>query len=347
EDLRKRRQVREVGGLQGSGSQSDFDGTRSVIMSRVGMVELSVVAKEDEKENEALETEWERSRSVLSVTKLAGDDSAMRSGRMRADRAMLGSASKTLSFMGPPPLTHLDDLMPVLECSWTSVRNEGRSTPQNRMGEGRGCRELMEGRKKLEADINNPGVDMDENYPPLNSAFILFDQQIGAHIAAQITVHNEPYRMADKYTKAALADITEGSWNQSVRCAVRRVLSDAATAALIMFWTIPVAFVSIISNVSQFCVKVEWLHWLCGLPSVVIGIISGVLPPVALAILFMLLSIVLRLLAHFEGIPCRTGIELSLMTRLFIFQVVRCPARSAQQPVLPDLCDLAGFKWER
>ncbi|KAG8689707.1 hypothetical protein FRC08_010811 [Ceratobasidium sp. 394] len=53
------------------------------------------------------------------------------------------------------------------------------------------------------------------------------------------------------------------------------------------------------------------------------GIISGVLlPPVALAILMMLLPIVLRLLARFEGIPCRAGIELSLMTRHFIFQVV-------------------------
>ncbi|KAG8811094.1 hypothetical protein FRC19_004102, partial [Serendipita sp. 401] len=49
---------------------------------------------------------------------------------------------------------------------------------------------------------------------------------------------------------------------------------------------------------------------------------SGILPPVALAILMMLLPIVLRLFGHFEGIPRKTGIELSLMTRFFIFQVV-------------------------
>ena len=35
-----------------------------------------------------------------------------------------------------------------------------------------------------------------------------------------------------------------------------------------------------------------------------------------------LLPIVLRLLASFEGIPKRTDIELSLMTRYFIFQVI-------------------------
>lgn len=36
----------------------------------------------------------------------------------------------------------------------------------------------------------------------------------------------------------------------------------------------------------------------------------------------MLLPIVLRLLARFEGIPKRTGLELSLMTRYFLFLVV-------------------------
>lgn len=36
----------------------------------------------------------------------------------------------------------------------------------------------------------------------------------------------------------------------------------------------------------------------------------------------MLLPIVLRLLARFEGIPKYTGLELSLMTRFFLFQVL-------------------------
>ena len=64
------------------------------------------------------------------------------------------------------------------------------------------------------------------------------------------------------------------------------------------------------------------MAWLCKLPAPVVGIIGGILPPVLLAVLMMLLPIVLRLLARFEGIPMRTGLELSLMTRFFIFQVI-------------------------
>jgi len=49
---------------------------------------------------------------------------------------------------------------------------------------------------------------------------------------------------------------------------------------------------------------------------------QGLLPPVLLAVLMMLLPIVLRLFAKFQGIPKKTGLELSLMTRFFIFQVI-------------------------
>ena len=50
--------------------------------------------------------------------------------------------------------------------------------------------------------------------------------------------------------------------------------------------------------------------------------LQGILPPVLLAVLMMLLPIILRLLAKFEGIPKYTGLELSLMTRYFLFLFV-------------------------
>lgn len=47
----------------------------------------------------------------------------------------------------------------------------------------------------------------DSKYPALNSVFVLFNQQIGAHITAQILTHHGPYRMAKKYTEVAPADV--------------------------------------------------------------------------------------------------------------------------------------------
>ena len=54
----------------------------------------------------------------------------------------------------------------------------------------------------------------------------------------------------------------------------------------------------------------------------VVSLIQGFLPTVLLALLFMLVPIVLRILARLEGIPQKTGVELSLMDRFFLFQVI-------------------------
>lgn len=154
---------------------------------------------------------------------------------------------------------------------------------------------LNEGRAKLRADIAKPGIGDDETYPPLNSAFILFNQQISAHLAAQSLTHNEPYRMADKYTEVAPDDVIWGNlglnpYEQRIRTAI----SYGLTAGLIILWAFPVAFVGIVSNVSALCVQYSWLAWLCKIPKPVLGIISGILPPVLLAVLMMLLPIILR-----------------------------------------------------
>ncbi|KIK55038.1 hypothetical protein GYMLUDRAFT_249051 [Collybiopsis luxurians FD-317 M1] len=163
----------------------------------------------------------------------------------------------------------------------------------------------------------------DEPYPAVSSAFITFRKQISAQLAGQALIHHEPYRMAGKYIEVAPSDVIWGNLTLNpYEMKVRLAISWGITAALIIFWAIPVAFVGTISNIQSVCTTQKWLAWLCSLPGVVIGIISGILPPVLLAVLMMLLPIVLRLLAKFEGIPKRTGLELSLMTRFFIFQVV-------------------------
>ncbi|KAF7790505.1 hypothetical protein EIP86_001460 [Pleurotus ostreatoroseus] len=162
-----------------------------------------------------------------------------------------------------------------------------------------------------------------QTYPPLNSAFILFNKQIAAHLATQALAHHAPYRMADRHLAVDPEDVIWGNLNMNpYEARIRVAISWAITAGLIILWAFPVAFVGAISNIHSLCTTYSWLAWICGLPKIIVGIISGILPPVLLAILMMMLPIVLRLLSRFEGTPTRTGLELSLMTRYFLFQVL-------------------------
>jgi len=88
-----------------------------------------------------------------------------------------------------------------------------------------------------------PVVDFSEQtYPPANAAFILFNKQIAAHIAAQTLTDEDPFSMtaSQKYIEVAPEDViwknlTMSSYDRRIRSA----LSWAATIGLIILWTIP------------------------------------------------------------------------------------------------------------
>ncbi|KAH9962925.1 DUF221-domain-containing protein [Russula dissimulans] len=164
----------------------------------------------------------------------------------------------------------------------------------------------------------------DQTYPPANGAFILFNKQIAAHMAAQILTHNEPYRMSAslKYIEVAPEDVI---WENLVmnpyERRVRSALSWAATTAIVLLFAIPVTFIGFLSNIHSVCSTYHWLAWVCKAPVVVVNFVQGFAAVVLLAVLFMLVPIVLRKLARMEGIPTKAGVELSLMNRFFLFQV--------------------------
>ena len=96
---------------------------------------------------------------------------------------------------------------------------------------------------KLPLVKGRPALDFsDQTYPPANGAFILFNKQIAAHMAAQTLTHHEPYRMSGslKYVEVAPEDVI---WDNLVmnpyERRVRSALSWAASIGLVILWAIP------------------------------------------------------------------------------------------------------------
>ncbi|KNF00171.1 hypothetical protein PSTG_06581 [Puccinia striiformis f. sp. tritici PST-78] len=178
--------------------------------------------------------------------------------------------------------------------------------------------EVLESTKELESRRTHM-----EDYRPVNAAFIEFNNLMAAHLFTQSLAHHTPLKMNSKWLDVAVEDVIWKNLSMDpFQQRIRGLISWAITITLIVFWAIPVAFVGLISNVSSLCTKVVWMKWLCALPAPVPGIIQGVLPPVALAVLFMLLPVFLRFLARFQGIPLNSRVELSLMSRYFLFLVI-------------------------
>ncbi|WFD29487.1 hypothetical protein MSPP1_000496 [Malassezia sp. CBS 17886] len=163
-----------------------------------------------------------------------------------------------------------------------------------------------------------------EEYPPQSSAFVLFHTQVAAYMAAGIASCHQPYRMVNRYIETDPDDIVWSNLNMNpYEQKIRSVAFWGVTWATVVFWCIPVAIVGVLSQFDYLQQKVFFLSWIKYIPGVPKGIIKAVLPTAALAVLNMLLPPWLRFLAKQSGIPTKRGIELSLMTRFFLFQIIQ------------------------
>lgn len=174
--------------------------------------------------------------------------------------------------------------------------------PTHRLGKfglyGKKVNTIEWGREQLETLI--PQVDaaqqeyLNGETKKTGGVFIEFFTVAEAQSAYQSTAHHQALHMCPRYIGITPNEVVwpalKISWWQRV---VRRIVVIGFITALIVFWAIPVAVVGAISNVS-YLETVSWLTWLKKIPNVIMGVVTGLLPSVALSILMSLVPIIMR-----------------------------------------------------
>ena len=160
--------------------------------------------------------------------------------------------------------------------------------------------------------------------PFVSSVFVEFYTQAEAQAAFQTVTHHQALHMAPRFIGI---DPDQVIWKNLRIKWWERIIRNAATiafvVALIIFWSIPVGFVGILSNISKLIQIAPFLSFLNKIPAVIFGVVQGLLPSVLLAVLMALLPIILRLMAKLAGLPSLARIELRTQNFYFIFQVVQ------------------------
>ncbi|KAF1969274.1 DUF221-domain-containing protein [Bimuria novae-zelandiae CBS 107.79] len=104
---------------------------------------------------------------------------------------------------------------------------------------------------------------------------------------------------------------------------IRWIAATAFISVGIIFFAIPVAFVGIISNIQYLTKTFTWLQWINDIPSVILGVVTGLLPVILLAVLMALVPIICRLMAKLAGWVTLSQVELQTQSWYFAFQVIQ------------------------
>ena len=175
-------------------------------------------------------------------------------------------------------------------------------------------------RLNLEIELDQNDI---ERFPFMNSAFIQFNHQVAAHMACQSVSHHIPQQMAPRLVEISPDDVI---WdNMSIRWWERYLRTGivlVVCAGLIILYAIPVTFTSLLSKISTL-EEFTAFEWLKQIPTVIINIIQGVLPPVVLSVILTLVPIIFRLLIKQQGVPTGNGQELGVQNWYFWFLFIQ------------------------
>jgi hypothetical protein len=93
-------------------------------------------------------------------------------------------------------------------------------------------------------------------------------------------------------------------------------------AAVMVLYTAPLIAVSAVSNLASLTVYVPFLNDWSNESPITFSAVAGVLPPFLAIVLQLILPIIMRSLARFQGATTRTRLDRAVLARYFFFLVV-------------------------
>lgn len=154
--------------------------------------------------------------------------------------------------------------------------------------------------------------------------FVEFKDQVAAHQAFQQVRHPSPLVFQPKFIGVQPKEVIWQNLNMdpSVRITYSYLAIGVAIATIIL-WSIPVGIIGTISNINYLTDKVHFLRFINKLPDPILGLITGLVPPLLLSTAVSYVPYFFKWLATLSGQPTTKETSKWAQTWNFVFQVVQ------------------------
>ncbi|EXJ78590.1 hypothetical protein A1O1_08991 [Capronia coronata CBS 617.96] len=176
----------------------------------------------------------------------------------------------------------------------------------------------------------NPLIDAEQSKyrsgesTPKNAVFVEFWNQTQAQSAFQMVAHHQPLHMSPRVVGVSPEEVVWSNMGITWRTrTIRNIASLAFVTALIIFWSIPVAVVGSISQISYLTKVAPFLSFINDCPKVILGVITNLLPVVLLSVLVSMVPVIMKFMAKIAGKPTLSLVELRCHESFFWFQIVQ------------------------
>ncbi|KAJ4992689.1 duf221 domain-containing protein [Stagonosporopsis vannaccii] len=156
------------------------------------------------------------------------------------------------------------------------------------------------------------------------AVFVQFRTQSAAQKAYQQVASSDILSLTPRFTGVQPSEIFwENLTIEPSRRISQGIFAHGLVIALIIFWSIPVAFVGAVSNVSYLAENFKFLSFLNQLPDSIINLLTGLVPPLLLSALSKYVPKIFRYIFTTFGEPTKTSTELKVLKWYYVFQVLQ------------------------
>jgi hypothetical protein len=160
-------------------------------------------------------------------------------------------------------------------------------------------------------------------FPQINSAFVHFNRTLSIPLAAVALKARIPPTWTLKHGTTAndtiWRNVSISWWQQCIQSAVVNIF----IALLTLGYIFPVTILGSLSQIEYLVHLVSWLGWIESLPSWLVAVIQGVLPPVMLALVTAAVPVALRLLVNMQGHHSHQVVENYIQIYYYTFLFVQ------------------------
>lgn len=160
-------------------------------------------------------------------------------------------------------------------------------------------------------------------FPPINSALVRFNKMLSIPLAALALKARVPPTWTLKQGTTAndtiWRNVSISWWHQCIRTSFVYFL----VALLTLGFAFPVTIIGSLSQIKYLVNVLPWLQGIDSLPSWLVAVIQGVLPPTMLALITAVVPVVIRLLANIQGHHSRQVVENHVQIYYYTFLFVQ------------------------
>lgn len=162
------------------------------------------------------------------------------------------------------------------------------------------------------------------NVPEHAAIFVTFSDRPAAHRAFQKVQFEGHLPVQNRFLSVQPKEVL---WNNLTMPMPIR-MSKASTAlvfviAFTIFFSIPIGLIGTLSNVNKLADRFDWLDWIHRLPSWLLGLLEGFVPPYLISSFTSYVPKLFRHIAKMSGEPTTPQAELKTQAWYFVFLVVQ------------------------